>query len=759
MATLLLVATGLGGFGSIFLGTTWIMVPLVIATIMYGVIVALRLWMDRPAARTSRILRAVVPWAAGALTGLAGLTLAFSPGNALLGILPLPGTLISFGSLTSAGLDEMLSGAAPLLPGDGFRFLITLAVLLIAFVSAALVLIAGLPLFAILLSVAVYAAPQLVITPTLNVASFTAFALSILLLLTLTRPVSPSAEHGGWFRPIAIPVAAIAVITALTAAPALTATVGSKPLAIGNQAGPFETGINPMITLGDDLRRGANTVALTYVTTSEIPLYLRVFTIDDLDRTLWQPRPFEAAPNSSVVEFPAPPGLDAETPTARVTTTISIDSLSTNWLPLPYAPDGVTGLIGDWNWELPSLAAYSNETNTRAERYTVTSTQVEPSAEQLRAAVPGSTSAIDPRYRSLPDDLPASITAVMNEVTAGATTDYDRAMALQDYFRNDFTYSESAPVEKGFDGSAGEVIASFLERKTGYCVHFSSAMTVMSRLMGIPARIAVGYLPGTADGLNDDGQQTYRVTSQQLHAWPELYFEGAGWISFEPTTSRGVPAQFAQAAPNPTTAPTTAPTAAPTSAPSAAPVPTAAPVPSASNSPTQAPGGSSAGTVSSPIGVSVLGVLVLLVLIFGQTIARMWQRERRYRHGARDGTPAGAAWAELEATATDLGLAPIAGETARDFAARLQATMSTEQPGCADLLHALERESYGRGGTRAPVQGAGGGSYGRDATGAPVQGAGGFRPIVRDLARALRTTRPVPVRLREFFFPASLRRG
>src|SRR5699024_1469363 len=95
----------------------------------------------------------------------------------------------------------------------------------------------------------------------------------------------------------------------------------------------------------------------------------------------------------------------------------------------------------------------------------------------------------------------------------------------QAYFRgDDFEYSLDAP-----EKASGDAISDFLSDKKGYCVQFSSAMTIMARTMGIPARIGVGF----AGGEEDDGG--YDVSMQDSHAWPELYFEGAGWVRFEPT--------------------------------------------------------------------------------------------------------------------------------------------------------------------------------------------------------------------------------
>ena len=80
---------------------------------------------------------------------------------------------------------------------------------------------------------------------------------------------------------------------------------------------------------------------------------------------------------------------------------------------------------------------------------------------------------------------------------------------------------------------SGSAILEFLSTKRGFCVQFASAYAVMARTLGIPARVAVGFTPGTlADG-------RYHVTSHDAHAWPEIYLTGIGWTHlFDPTPAQ-----------------------------------------------------------------------------------------------------------------------------------------------------------------------------------------------------------------------------
>src|SRR5699024_9034687 len=111
----------------------------------------------------------------------------------------------------------------------------------------------------------------------------------------------------------------------------------------------------------------------------------------------------------------------------------------------------------------------------------------------------------------LPSDTPAIIGRTAARVTAGADSSYDRAVALQDWLRSsgEFSYSEVAPVADGYDGTGIDVISQFLDQRRGYCVHFASTMAVMARELGIPARLAVGFAPGTVVRTDDQGTAVY----------------------------------------------------------------------------------------------------------------------------------------------------------------------------------------------------------------------------------------------------------
>jgi transglutaminase-like putative cysteine protease len=119
------------------------------------------------------------------------------------------------------------------------------------------------------------------------------------------------------------------------------------------------------------------------------------------------------------------------------------------------------------------------------------------------------------------------VASLARELTKDATTPYEQAMALQTYFRatTNFTYDTRVAPSRSDDA-----VWDFLQSTRGYCVQFATSMAIMARTLDIPARVGVGFLPGESD--RNGG---YLVSGQKSHAWPELYFEGSGWVRFEPT--------------------------------------------------------------------------------------------------------------------------------------------------------------------------------------------------------------------------------
>jgi len=135
----------------------------------------------------------------------------------------------------------------------------------------------------------------------------------------------------------------------------------------------------------------------------------------------------------------------------------------------------------------------------------------------------------------------ADVASLASQLTNGITGDYNKLMAIQSYLKSSgFTYT----LRPMTDQTTDDAVWDFLQRRTGYCVHFATAMIILGRLAGIPMRGAVGYI--TPSG----GSGT--ITSHSAHMWPQAYFRDAGWVDFDPTPSGGpgaVPSQSSASAP------------------------------------------------------------------------------------------------------------------------------------------------------------------------------------------------------------------
>jgi len=479
---------------------------------------------------------------------------------------------------------------------------------------------------------------------------------------------------GGASPTVVIALAALAISVALP--PALP-HVSNIAISWGRPPpGVFERGINPILHLGQNLRRNSPVTALAYTTTMNQPPYLKVANLVDFNGKSW--RPIETVRFGRIE---GNVGLRREIPRKEVTTTISIMNLNSPRLPVPYPGLEVDGLNGQWRWEPQGLTLKSDTTDSRDQNYKITSLQITPTRTQMQA----SRTVIGPtlsRAVALPDNVPKSIAETALEVTSGDTNDYDKAVDLQSYFRDgDFAYSETAPVAEGYDGNGVEVIAEFLKVKRGYCVHFSSAMAVMARSLNIPARIAVGYAPGVEAGTSKAGRSIYEATSNDLHAWPELYFEGIGWVQFEPTPGVGNATSFTDTAPGEDV------TANPDGSVAQDNGTTNRPDRSLIDSaPTTAV---DEGSATRSILFALAGFLLVLILPIGaRRVLRVWRLRPSRRSASR-------LWGELEDTARDFGLFVTASDTPRAFARDLSSWPAMDEEALTRMLGAVELERFG----------------------------------------------------------------
>ncbi len=137
---------------------------------------------------------------------------------------------------------------------------------------------------------------------------------------------------------------------------------------------------------------------------------------------------------------------------------------------------------------------------------------------------------IQNHYLALPSDIPSRVKELAIHLTATAPTPYDRVRAIEKYLR---TYEYTLEVDR--PSISQDLVDDFLFiSKKGYCDYYASAMVVLARAAGIPARFVTGYASGTYD----IKLRRFIITQADAHSWAEVYFPGIGWMPFEPTSAR-----------------------------------------------------------------------------------------------------------------------------------------------------------------------------------------------------------------------------
>lgn len=647
--------------------------------------------------RTRAVARAWVP--VGSLVALGCyLVLVYARDQAWLGVLPSRDAVRALLDLGSQGGEEIATLGTPLGVASGIVFLAVVGVGAVAVLVDTLAVtlsraaLAGLPLLGF------YLVPQFV-TPTGVPWPIFALATGSYLVLLMTdsservgrwgralsgaaaRPRSGGVSQTGALaalgRRLGFGVVALAVVLPVLLPGVDRGFLPGEGFGSGN--GPSRVPVvNPIIRLGEDLRRPADQEVLRYES-SGAGTYLRVVGLDAFDGETWQPSTLKVSKDQNLERpLPLPTGLSEETARESLTTTIDITSLDQLWLPVPY-PAAQVDVRGEWYVDGTTANIFS-ETSTQDLDYTVQHLRVAPSAEQLNglaAAGPGFEQFLD-----LPRDLPARVADTAREVTASATTPYEQALALQNWLRSDeFVYSVDAP-----DANGTEAIIDFLDQRRGYCIHFASTMAVMARTLGIPARVAVGFTAGAEE------QGVFTVSTDDTHAWPELYFPTVGWLAFEPTPAvrTGAPPEYAQGE-------VAAPAAPDEPAPSASAAP--APAPFADRPRDELPSSATdAEDAGSEVPVRTLaGALAALALLATPAALGALARRRRWRAVGTPGDQALAAWGDVRETTRDLRSAWPRSDTPRRTAERLIESAHL-RPGPAQamrrLARAVERAEY-----------------------------------------------------------------
>lgn len=216
----------------------------------------------------------------------------------------------------------------------------------------------------------------------------------------------------------------------------------------------------------------------------------------------------------------------------KISLNITYENLNTKTLFIPAKTQSLRFNTGPLNVALDSYGIPSSTNSLGKEfNYTVGLYSIKKDSESLAQLLRSSSGRENSsRYLQLPAELPERVRKLALEITSSSKNDYDRVKAIESYLATNYRYT----LEPGTTPRDRDFVDYFLfDLKQGYCTYYASAMTVLTRSIGLPARYVEGYvLPSQpVEGT------TYEVTNNQAHAWVEVYFEDFGWIPFEPTSS------------------------------------------------------------------------------------------------------------------------------------------------------------------------------------------------------------------------------
>ncbi|WP_104107343.1 DUF3488 and transglutaminase-like domain-containing protein [Nocardioides sp. 616] len=320
--------------------------------------------------------------------------------------------------------------------------------------------------------------------------------------------------------------------TALAVAlPVLVPTLG---LDVWNGPGQGQSGdgisvANPLVDLRRDLQRGNDVPLLQVQSTGKRPTYVRLSVLNRFSGEEWSSGDRTVPPSQQADgDLPSLVGVDRRLDRDETTYTFAAtNGLESRWLPTMPQTSQITA-EGDWRYDRSTMdfIAGDDDLTTAGLTWQLRGVDLEYDAQSLDDAGSG-VSQIGADLVQVPANLPGVVRSLAESVAGGETTRFRQARALQEWFRTEFTYSLDR-----VDSVGNNELVAFLspEGRTGYCEQFAASMAVMARVLDIPARVAVGFLEPT-----EISPSVWEFSSDDLHAWPELFFPGSGWVRFEPT--------------------------------------------------------------------------------------------------------------------------------------------------------------------------------------------------------------------------------
>jgi transglutaminase-like putative cysteine protease len=444
--------------------------------------------------------------------------------------------------------------------------------------------------------------------------------------------------------------------------------------------------ISPYIALKGQLERN-NPVTLMTVHVDRddnhvVPFYARVNVLDTFTGAGWRAGsdhgPTEPVGATSFGSDPA----SGQPRTAGYQATITIGGYGGN-APVFSVPSSVAGLDAVTQWSRQDMLLLGSNMSVGM-KFTEQIAQPDPTTAQLEAA--GASVLPDMSHWLQLTGLPTYVTSLVNRLTAGATTSYDKTQAIFRFFAdpaNHFTYSlETAK------GDSGNDLVDFLQHRRGFCQQYAGAMAVMLRDAGVPARIVLGYMHPAPD-VNGD----FEISTFDAHSWVEAFFPGTGWIPFDPTPVAGLVGGKAM---DLAWAKHSYGTDSGPQGPTISTTPGNSRTTTSASAPGLGQGGSGGSSANLDWGLIYTGLVIIALAGMALIPAAVrWSRRRARLGAALHGDP-DALWAELSDTAIDLGYVWSAARSPRQVVDWLAHDAGDTTPALSALATAVEHSRYAR---------------------------------------------------------------
>jgi transglutaminase-like putative cysteine protease len=465
---------------------------------------------------------------------------------------------------------------------------------------------------------------------------------------------------------------------------------------------------SPLSNIQHDLTESKALPVLSYTTNAKDPQeqYLGQWVMNyDQSTQSWEVVDGGQSKEALTAQMPyLVPGLQAGD-YSTVTTRLDIGSqLADTPVPLPYAPVKIPRSNARQISEEQGTLMVIDDGQQRNLQLTVTSEVTDPTASELNTDDLGLPSSMVTTYGSYKGPDAAALRSIADKHTINATNYFQDAIDLQDWFHSSaFTYT----LKPNLPGGDNWLLPFLTKDRRGYCQQFAVAFAVLAKTLGIPARVVVGYTAGTRTAGG-----SWQVTTQDAHAWPELYFPLYGWVRFEPTPG-GTNGQGTAQQPTYTTNVHFSTNTAPSTTGSGAAPPTSTGKTPASttkgchllhltvcshpNAGGQT-GSSTAATRGFPLAIPI--VIVVFLLLASPALGRWLTRRRRWMAASTDAALALAAWSELNDDLADYGIGTLPSDSPRMTVARVAEAAGLRpapREALARIASAVERARYSLG--------------------------------------------------------------